>query len=136
MPYTIQHDPVLNIGEVIFFGLIGGNDLREATSEAVSLQKRTGAKRFLIDANGWDMRASFVDIFKLVDKQYWEQELNRETCIAVILPTSLSGAQAAQFYETACQNRGWHAKVFLDRQGAIAWLTGANASSRSAVGHS
>ena len=124
MPYTVKHDPVFDIIEVTFTGLITEANLREVTTQAIFTQKQTDTTRFLVDANGWDVRASFFDIYELADKQYWKEELNRQSRIAVILPTSVSVQEAVRFYETVCYNRGWNAKVCSDRQSAKDWLLG------------
>jgi hypothetical protein len=129
MPYSVKHDPVQGIVEVTLTGPITGADLRAATTECTSLQKQTGATRFLIDANGWDVSASLVDIYEIPTVQYWREGLDRHSLIATIFPGSASGQQAANFYETVCQNRGWHARVFPDRQGAVAWLRAGGADS-------
>lgn len=122
MSYALKHDSVLDIAEVVFTGLITGTDLSDSTTQCTSLQKQTGTTRFLVDANDWDMGASLVQIFNLPDEQYWKEGLNPKSRIAVILPGAASTQDAARFYEAACQNRGWNAKVCPDRQSAIAWL--------------
>ena len=122
MPYSVKHDPLLGIVEATFTGLIAGADLRKATTECIALQKQTGARRFLIDLNGWELGASTLDIYDLPDKQYGEEDLDIHSRIAVILPTTGKTREAALFYEAACRNRGWHTKVLPDRQSAIEWL--------------
>jgi hypothetical protein len=122
MPYTATHDPVLNIVEVTFTGLMVEKDLREATSECIHVQKQTGTTRFLVDLNEADVRASFLAIRDLANTQYWEEGALRETFVAVIRPMSERGREAVRFYETVCHNRGWIAKVYSDRQNAVDWL--------------
>jgi hypothetical protein len=124
MPYTIKHDPESDIVEIVFTGPIESDDMIEATTKCTSLQKQTGATRFLVDAGEWDVAASLVDIFDLPDKQYWKEELSRQTRVAVVRPTAASALKAAQFYEITCRNRGWNAKVCSDRQHAVDWLKG------------
>ena len=122
MPYSIKHLPDLAIVEVARTGLISGDDLREATSECITLQKHTGVTKFIVDANGWEVIASFLDVYNLADQQYSNEGLDRKTHIAVILPTSISAQAAADFYETVCKNRGWNARVHPNRQSALEWL--------------
>lgn len=125
MPYTIKHEPVLDVIEVTLTGVLAaGGDVTEMTSDAVRLQKQTGVTRFLLDAKGWDVRASIIEIHELANTQYWKEELPRHSRIAVILPTSVSAQEAARFYETVCYNRGWNVRVCPDRQDAIDWLRG------------
>jgi hypothetical protein len=125
MPYTVKHDAVQGIVDVTFSGFITGDDLRDATTACIAFQQQTGALRFLIDADSWDMDASLVDIYDLPNRMYWEQELQRRSRIGVVLPATATAQEAAYFYETACQNHGWNAKVCSDRQTARDWLTSA-----------
>jgi hypothetical protein len=120
----VTHDPSLGIVEVTFTGLLSGNDLREATTACIAIQKRTRATGFLVDMDRADMGASTLDIYDLPDSQYSEESLDIHSRIAVILPASPKAREAALFYEAACRNRGWHAKVLPDRQSAIDWLKG------------
>ena len=124
MPYSVKHDPSLGIVELTFTGSIAGADLRGATTACISVQRQTGATRFLVDVNGWDLDASTLDIYDIPDKQYSDENLDIQSRIAVILPTSDKAREAALFYEAACRNRGWHAKVLPDRESAIDWLRG------------
>jgi len=124
MPYTVKHDPILDIVEVTFIGSITSIDLREATSKCITLQKQMGVTRFLVEANGCDVIASLFDIYYVIDKQYWHEELDRQSRIAVLLPTSVTAVEAANFYEFARQKHGWNARLQPNRQSALEWLTG------------
>jgi hypothetical protein len=123
MPYTITHDPELDVVNLKFTGDIGDKEISEATSKCIALQKETRVLRFLVELNGWEVAATFIDIYKLVYEQYTEEEAHRLSRIAVVLPTTLSGQAAANFYETVSQNAGWNARVFAKREEAIGWLT-------------
>jgi hypothetical protein len=122
MPYTIKHDPEIDIINLKFTGEIDREDLSQATSECLALQKKTRVLRFLVELNGWEVFASFVDIYKLAYEQYVAEAAHRLSRIAVVLPTTPSGQAAANFYETVSQNAGWNAQVFATHEEAIAWL--------------
>jgi hypothetical protein len=124
VPYSVTHDPSLGIVEVTFTGLLSGADLKKATRACISIQKQTRATGFLVDTGTADLGASTLDIHDLPGKQYGDEDLDIHTRIAVILPTSARTREAALFYEAACRNRGWHAKLLPDRQSAIDWLKG------------
>ena len=124
MPYSVKHLPDIDTLEVTLTGLITGTDLREATTECAAIQKQIGVTRFLVYANGWEVVASFVDLYEVVEKQYIKEKLDRHSRIAVVLPTSLSAQAATEFYKTVCLNRGWNAQVHPNRQSALEWLTG------------
>lgn len=72
--------------------------------------------------------ASFADTYNLAERHYTDEELDRRSRIAVLLPTSASGCEAARFFETVSRNRGWNVRVCLDRQTAVEWLVGADDS--------
>ena len=124
MPFDLNHDPAEGIVEIALSRPITGEEIRRATTAAVSRR----AAKFLIDLNGWDVSASFVDLYNLAEKQYTDEEVDRRSRIAVLLPTSASGREAVRFYETVCRNRGWNVRVCRDRQSAVEWLAGADDS--------
>jgi hypothetical protein len=129
--YKVKHLRELQIVELTLSGVISGADLRASTTECISLQRLSGITRFLIDLDGWEVVASAYDIYELPAHIYGREGVNPATRIAVILPSSVSGQQAAQDYEVMCQNRGWHVCVLRDRESAIDWLTGTARSGRS-----
>ena len=122
MPYDTKLLRELEIVELKLWGSISGADLRAATAECVSLQRQTGATKFLIDVNGWHVVASVADFYQLPAELYEKEGVDRRSRIAVILPSSQSGQQAARDYEIMCRNRGWQAQLCPDRQSAIDWL--------------
>ena len=124
MAYTVTHDAAQDIVEVKFTGPVSGADLKQATTECIAIQKSAGAMQFLIDADESELKASTLDIYDIPGKQYWDQNLDRRTRIAVILPGAPRTRKAALFYEAACRNRGWNAQVLPDRDSAIDWLKG------------
>jgi hypothetical protein len=105
MPYTIKHDPEIDIINLKFTGEIDREDISQATSECLALQKKTRVLRFLVELNGWEVFASFVDIYKLAYEQYVAEAAHRLSRIAVVLPTTPSGQAAANFYETVNRQR-------------------------------
>lgn len=124
MPYGVKHLPEFDAIQVAFYGVVTGADLKGATTEGISLAKLTGATKALIDANGCEVIASLMDIYDLPADQYSNQGLVPATPIAVILPTSVSGRQAAHDYALFCHNRGWNVRICPEHQAAIDWLTG------------
>jgi SpoIIAA-like len=136
MPYTIKYDPDLDVMDLLFTGEVSGNDIREATTKCITLQNQTGVLRFIVEVNGWEVVASFVDIYNLAYKQYSEEKAHRDSRIAVVLPTTLSGQVAVNFYETVCQNAGWNAQVFSDREHAIDWLSSSQGSGNMGASNS
>jgi len=69
MPHIVRLDPATGVVDVTLTGQITGDELRAVTTAATTLQKASGALKFLVDINGWDVTASVVDIYNLADKQ-------------------------------------------------------------------
>jgi hypothetical protein len=134
MTWEIKSDRSLGVIELIYHGLTTGNELRKATSECISLGKETGTTRFLVDTTGMEIAASYADLFDLPQRHYSDENLTRMSLIAVIRPVSGKTGEAAQFYETACQNRGWAVRLFSGRQSALEWLLGGAGSWKPDVG--
>jgi hypothetical protein len=104
-------------------GLTTGQDLREAASEAISLSKEKGIMRFLIDAMDVELSAALTDVFQLPAVQFEAEKVDRRSHLALVVPKLPKGKEAADFWETACNNRGWHARTFAKSADAIEWLT-------------
>ena len=122
MPYTVRHDRVLDIIEVIYISTMSKEDLLGATKEALALHRQTGTLRFLSDVSGAVSKASFLDLLQLAETQYDIEQLDRRCSHAIIPSQGKTGKNASQFFETASLNRGWNTKVFSDRKSAIDWL--------------
>jgi len=130
----MRRDHSLGVIELTFRGPTARDDLREATSKCIILGKQAATTKFLVDATAIDLIASLLDLYDLPAKQYEEEEADRLSCVALILPTSEEAREALRFYETACKNRGWNVQVFSEKQGAIDWLMGKVASKKPDAG--
>lgn len=128
MPFTVRHLGTLDVVEVMCTGVLTSDELRDSTSEFVAIHRRTGVTRCLVELEDAEVSASLSDIVSLPERRYESESLPRIVRIAVIRPASESARRAAEFYETACQNRGWNARLFSNRQAALDWLTSAAAS--------
>lgn len=134
MPWTYEHNPVLQIIDVVYAGNITARDLRESTSELIALGKEKGINRFLLDTTEMKLDTNLVDLYDLPTQQYVEEKADRQGRIAVILPKSTRARKAAEFFETVCRNRGWLVQVFSERQGAVDWLTLSSPSNKPHAG--
>lgn len=124
MSYTISHNTLLGVIEVIFKGGTTAGDLVKITSECISIGDETHTAKFLVDTSDIELAASSLDIINLPN-QYAAEHINRFTRIALIQPTSAASRESVHFYETVCVNRGWFVKIFTDRQSAMDWLLNA-----------
>ena len=134
MSWTYKLNPTLRIIEVAYSGTTTARDLKESTSEFISLEKEKGINQFLIDTSEMELAASLVNIYDLPDKQYVEENADRSGRVALLLPPSPREKEAVQFYETVCKNRGWNVQTFLERQEAIDWLARGASSSKPDAG--
>lgn len=116
----------LGIVEAVYQGEVSAAELQESASTAIELEKSQGQRRFLVDCSNIRLSpsTSLADIYNLPAVQYEAEGADREAAIAVFAPAESSEFDAIQFYETACVNRNWNVKLFLDRDEAIEWLTG------------
>jgi hypothetical protein len=91
------------------------------TVHAIRFQKKGLTNRVLIDTSvmtGWPSRA---EMWYLVES-YPQLEVPRETRLAAIRPQLPDDTDLSGFYETVCENRGYHAKAFDNRAEAERWL--------------
>ncbi len=121
MSWSVSHLESLGIVETRLDGVVSGDDLRAATSEGIALAKDNGLSRGLVDCSDQEKTGSMVDLIEL-PRQYSEEGLSRETCIALVIPENRELREIADFYETVCVNRGWQVRTFKTRKQAIAWL--------------
>ena len=122
MTWSVKSNPSLEIIEEVFSELVTASELREATSQRISLQKETGLTKILNDVSKIELEATIMDVFNFPNKQYPEEKVNRKTCMALILPKNKKARNLAEFFITASLNRGWIVKAFEERQRAIDWL--------------
>ena len=124
MPWSVNYNPSLGIIEEVFYGLVATSELIEATSKRISLQKDTSITKILNDVSDIKLEASVIDILNFPDKQYPGENVDRKTCMALILPKCNKARKMAEFFVTASLNRGWTVRPFEERQSALDWLQG------------
>jgi hypothetical protein len=134
MAWTLEHSSKLRVIELVCTGRTTGLDLREATSKAIALGKEQGSSMFLVDATEIELTASTFDLYDLPGRQYPAENLARQSHVAVVLPKRPKERKDAEFYETACVNRGWLVKLFPNRDEGIEWLTGTDSSNKPDAG--
>ncbi len=123
MAWETRYDPSNDIVEVIYTGCLTGSDLQEAASSRIALARETNSTKILVDVSGIkEVQAGMMDVFNLPDELYEVRDACRQSEMALVMPTFQPGIDMAQFYETACKNRGWSVKTFKERQSAIDWL--------------
>jgi hypothetical protein len=130
MAYTLRFNPTLRIVELVFTGRYTAQVSRESTSKAIALGKEHGDVDALVDASKAELAVSLFDLLDLPARQYDRESMNRRIRVAVVPPSLPNDLELAQFYETACLNRGWQVQLFPNRKDAIEWLTGTDSSKK------
>lgn len=125
MSWSYTRNEMLGIVEVVYAGDVSARELQEATSEFIGLEKREGLNRFLVDVADMTLARStrLSDLFDLPAIQYEREKADRKGRVAVFAPVTSKVLDEAQFYESACINRGWNVRVFAVREEAVSWLT-------------
>ena len=123
MTWSIKFDSVTNIVEIVLSGLVTAEELTEAATERIRLQKEHGTSLTLADASQIaKLEAGILDVHKLPAEIYKSVHADRTTNIALVSPRLQDAIKIAKHYETASVNRGWNVRMFQDRTQAIAWL--------------
>jgi len=122
VPYTFRLDAGAGYVEITVVGELTDTEAREVTSKAISSAKQTGTAKFLLDFSRAHSMPSFFDVLELTE-QYENEKASRRWPAAVVLPASGEPRRGAEFYVTACRNRGWYVEGFSDRPSAIEWLS-------------
>jgi len=122
MTWNAMHDPTANIVVVTYTGETTGEDMRAASAAAILLGRENDTIKFLVDATRLEITATIFDVYKMPYQQYVDEGVDRRSRIAVLEPVAPEALDAARFYQTACLNHGWFAKLFAERDRAIQWL--------------
>ena len=134
MAYTLEYNRTLRIVELVYTGRYTAQESRESTSKAIALGKEHGDADALVDASEVELAVSIFDLLDSPDRQYVVEDMNRRIRVAVVPPSLPKDKKDAQFYETACLNRGWQVRLFPSRDDALEWLKGANSSNKPDAG--
>jgi len=122
MPAEVKYNKPSGLIEIVYSGNLTTPMLREAVRKRIAIQNKTGAMRVLADASNIQLTPSIFDLFNLPNRLFSEENADRRTMIALVLPDTEEPKKMATFLETASINRGWSMQVFEDRQSAVAWL--------------
>ena len=130
MTTTLEYNSKLHIIEIVHTGLTPVANLTAVTTKGIELTKEKNIFDVLIDATEIELVTSLCDIFNLPAKQYVEESLDHRIRIGLVQPKLTKEKEDAQFYETACINRGWFVKTFSNRNDAIDWLKNRESSNK------
>jgi hypothetical protein len=123
MPHSVHYYASLEIAEVNYNGLVSAIDLRASTTDLVGMQRKHGVTRFLVNIGNHEVKVTPLELERLLDEQYWHEDVNRASRIAIIGPRQANAREAVAFFVQACRKRGWKAELLPDRRAAMDWLT-------------
>ena len=122
MPYTVNIEPAAAFIEIQYVGQVTNQDLESAFRDAVTLANEHQIIRFLADCSSLTGGHSIVDLYAVIDL-FEAHGLERNVKEAIVMPIAPDRLTEVRFYETACRNRGYNARIFPDRASAADWLS-------------
>lgn len=121
MPWKLEVSGSPAIIEVIYEGDVAAPELEAAFASALAEGIRRQSPLFLANLVLLTGGHSIIDLMDIVTR-IEAGGIDRRFREAVLVPPGTPIGPHAEFYETACRNRGFNARVFNDREEALAWL--------------
>ncbi len=106
--------------ETIYTGIVEPLDLDAAFMGAYNMAKNYNTYKFLTDCTSLEGGHSVADLYHLISEH--KDTMDRSYREALILPKMAASQTEVNFYETVCQNHGFKAKVFFNKEEALKWL--------------
>jgi hypothetical protein len=122
MAYTFEYNSEIKAVEITFEQHVSGPEVREAATNAIKLLKKHRAFKALINTTRLEVAPDIIDIYDLPINKYEEEDLSRQTKLALIVPELTKVGEAANFFETVSVNWGWLVRSFSTRDEALEWL--------------
>ena len=121
MPQKTEYDATKAIIVLTYTGCVTMDEVREATLQAIAIQKKELTNRVLIDPSTMTAWPSRMEMYNLVNS-YPGFEVPIGTRLAALHPKLPDETNLTRFFETVCQNRGYNAVAFDNREDAERWL--------------
>lgn len=121
MPWKIEIVGSPAIVEVIYEGVVTPAELKEAFGGALAAGIQHHTRSYLADLSTLTGGHSLVDLMDIV-QGLETNEIDRHMREAILVPAGTTIGPFAEFYDTACRNRGFNSRLFVDKDAAIAWL--------------
>lgn len=123
MEWRVEYHQNYHIVELFMIGLISGPDLMASVADRIAMGREKGVTNFIVNSEELIAhQAAVVEVLDLPLVKYQEENMDRNSRLAVLRPKEPESAWLADFYETVCVNRGWNAHICADRESAIRWL--------------
>jgi|WetSurMetagenome_2_1015567.scaffolds.fasta_scaffold396837_2 hypothetical protein len=121
MPWQILVSGSPAIIEVIYDGVVAPSELAQAFTAALAAGQEHKSLLYLANLSSLKGGHSIVDLLEIVSR-IDSLGIDRRMREAIVVPGNVVADADAQFYETACRNRGFNARLFTNRDEGIAWL--------------
>lgn len=122
MNWSVHLDEVNNMLVLTYVGCNTSRDVLDSSYEIIRMAKEKEIFKYLVDVQ--DLIADFKanELFVLPFELYEKWGMDISTRIALLQATDPKAQRMVSFYEIACQNLGWQAKVFPNQKSALKWL--------------
>jgi hypothetical protein len=121
MPYTVKFLDDKGIVEAVSIGELTFEDYSKQSKEAVKLALEKNTNLIFLDTSNLSASIKAIEILSIPD--LWESIGTPRTYkLAVLTPKDESLHEDIKFFENVCRNRGWHTKLFDNKEDAIEWL--------------
>jgi hypothetical protein len=121
MPWTIDHDPKLDVMVITVTGSMTLDEAKAVTRGVLASADEHPTERVLVDASelqGWMSPGQILEMIQ----DYGVASSQRNMRVGVVRPPLTSLHEDLRFYETASQNRGYAVRMFADSAAALEWL--------------
>lgn len=122
-PWRVRFDKQLQAVVATFNGHVDASHLHQAAITRHRLLRETGARRALLDVENIRASVTPTRLFDYPSRLYREIKAVPGIRTALILPRDPASRELAEFFATACSNRGWPIHTFETRDAALASLT-------------
>ena len=120
MAWSLKFNTKYKLVELTYTGIVSATDLKEAFVEAASLATAKSTTLFLTDCTQLKGGHSITDLYSYIS--LYEENHVHKMKEALVIPSQKWIKEYAEFYETACLNRGFKVKLFSNAGDGIAWL--------------
>ncbi len=121
MPASCRFLEGVGVVESVYSGEVSPQEQQRNILLAVATAKERGVHRFFTDLSAMRNGPSPGELIAAVEL-FDSLGIPRTAREALVPPPGSATFADVQFYEDACQNRGWNMRIFPDRPAALAWL--------------
>jgi hypothetical protein len=121
MPWSVEHLADAGLIQLTAEGRMLRDDAIEQTRKTFGLGMELDIHDYLIDCSLAEYELEALDVYML-PRIYRMLDVPTRSRLAVIGPLSGHKAELYRYYEVVCAEHCYTARVFAERQAAVAWL--------------